>query len=151
MLYRIVNRRTMADGREQGKPTALTSPASQARGQALAAGLGVAAFIGDLFNNNMFTAGSITECLQVLVGNMVATEQIRAVDTILKHCDARLRIAESPALETLLWAFRTNVVRVNTSFVGVYQQSDKSALCAVSFSSSSSCSRFETHFSLLGR
>ncbi|KAI1781871.1 hypothetical protein LXA43DRAFT_1155285 [Ganoderma leucocontextum] len=113
-----------------GKPTALTSRACQGRGQALAAGLGIAAFIGDLSSNNMFSAGSITECLQVLVGNMVATEQMRAVDTMLKHCDARLRVAESPALETILWAFRTNVVRVNTSFVGVYQDSDKKALSA---------------------
>ncbi|PIL35157.1 hypothetical protein GSI_02946 [Ganoderma sinense ZZ0214-1] len=111
-----------------GKPTALISPTCQGRGQALAAGLGIAAFVGDLFNNNMLDAGCITECLQVLVGNMVVTEQIRAVDTILKHCDARLRIAESPALETLLWAFRTNLVRVNTSVVGMYQLSDKKAL-----------------------
>ena len=129
----------MTNQREQGKPTALTSPACQGRAQVLAAGLGIAAFIGDLFNNGMFDAGGITESLQVLVGNMVATEQMRAVDTMLKHCDARLRIAETPALETLLWAFRTNVIRVNASFVGVYQPSDKNALSRVSFSSSTLC------------
>ena len=108
----------------------------QGRGQALAAGLGITAFIGELFNNGMLHAGTVTECLQVLIGNMAGTEQIRAVDTMLKHCDARLRIAELPALETLLWAFRTNVIRVNTSFVGVYQDSDKKTLSLVSFSSS---------------
>ena len=82
------------------------------------------ALIGDLFIVNLIPAETVILCLQVLIGNMFAVEQARAVRVLLSRVDTRLKDADPAALDTILNAFCTNIQHVKASFIGEFKDTD---------------------------
>ncbi|EJF60971.1 hypothetical protein DICSQDRAFT_136930 [Dichomitus squalens LYAD-421 SS1] len=112
---------------QPGKPTALSSFKYKGKPQALTASLAVATLIGDLFTVNLVPPETVILCLQVLIGNMFAVEQARAVRAMLSRVDARLKDADPAAVDTVLAAFCVNVDHVKTSFIGEFKDTDVKA------------------------
>lgn len=85
----------------------------------LAAALANAAFVGELYKERIIPHALVANCLKMLSMNMTVIEELRAIQTILEHCDASLY--SGPSMDAFINMVANKAmasIRDNASAVG---------------------------------
>ncbi|KAI0330841.1 hypothetical protein GY45DRAFT_1323195 [Cubamyces sp. BRFM 1775] len=104
---------------QEGSPTSFLSfphqnPAAQTRfsPKALTPALTVAAFIPELFTQNLVHVGFVFQCLHLLVDNMCWIEQLRGARALLCRLDYRAADVDSTQMRQIMRTIKANSARI---------------------------------------